>query len=182
MKSVQQKKKKSSKSLSSEQLKALISYDEKSGVFTWLPRPNNSRANKIFNSRSSGKVAGVKCPRGYVYIKTRPHGLFSASRLAWLYVNGEWPSNEIDHINGRTDDNRIENLRNATRSQNGANRGKHKNNSTGFKGVTKKKNKWTACVAINKKRFRLGSFDTPEAAYEAYLQKSKEVQKEFARP
>lgn len=182
MKSDQSKKKKSKKNISQDQLKKILSYDSKTGVFVWLFRPSDSRANKIFNSRSGGKIAGITCPRGYVYIKTRPFGMFSASRLAWLYTHGDWPKNEIDHINGNPSDNRIENLREATRSENGANRAIHKNNKSGFKGVTKKRNKWTACVAINKKRFRLGSFDSPEEAHAAYLKKSKEVQKEFARP
>lgn len=62
-----------------------------------------------------------------------------------------------------------------------SNRGIHKNNKSGYKGVTFSNGKWTSCVAFNKKRFRLGIFETAEEAYKAYLIKSKEVQKEFSK-
>lgn len=162
-------------------LKNILSYDSNSGDFIWLKRNADSRSIKIFNAKFAGKKAGCICPRGYKYIHIREFGILSCSRLAWLYFYGYWPKNEIDHINGNPSDNRISNLREATRSQNASNRGIHKNNKSGYKGVTFSNGKWTSCVAFNKKRFRLGIFETAEEAYKAYLIKSKEVQKEFSK-
>lgn len=167
--------------LTHEQIVKFLRYSQDSGKFHWNERPDTSRGNRIFNTRLANKEAGITCPRGYCYIKIRGYGLFSSSRLAWFYVNKNWPAEEIDHINGNPSDNRILNLREATRSENAANRGKHKNNKSGFKGVTKHRNKWTACVRIRNKRYRLGSFETPELAYAAYLKKAHEVHKEFVR-
>jgi hypothetical protein len=168
--------------LCQKNLKELLSYNEETGEFYWLRRPDLNRASKIFNSKYAGKRAGVESPRKYRYIRMRGIGFFSESRLAWLYVTGQWPSGEIDHINGDPSDNRFVNLRVASRSQNGANRGIHSNNQSGFKGVTKARNKWTAEVSFQKKKLRLGRFNTPQEAYAAYLGASKAFHGEFAKP
>jgi hypothetical protein len=77
----------------------------------------------------------------------------------------------IDHINGVSSDNRICNLREATISENGQNRKRGKNNTSGFTGVSwhKSKNKWCSQIRVNGDLIALGSFDTPQEANDAYL-------------
>lgn len=87
-----------------------------------------------------------------------------------------------DHISGNKLDNRRENLRIATNAQNLRNRGKQRNNTTGFKGVAwhRASGKWTAQIVVNGKKRFLGYFTTPEAAHEAYTAAAKELHGEFA--
>lgn len=104
-------------------------------------------------------------------------------RLVWLYHHGKMPT-MIDHINVPSTDDRIENLREASAPQNGANRGKNKNNRTGFKGVIKIKdrpnNPFKATLCCNYKRHYLGSFPTAELAHEAYKKAAVKYFGEFA--
>lgn len=90
---------------------------------------------------------------------------------------------DIDHVNGNGLDNRRENLRLATRSENCANRGKQSNNKSGYKGVhwNNEKQKWVAFIGFKRKKFYLGQYDTPEEAYEAYCEKAIELHGKFVR-
>lgn len=108
---------------------------------------------------------------------------FYAHRLAFLYMLGRWPIGEVDHINGAPDDNRWENLREATHQENGRNVKTAKNNTSGVKGVywAKDKRKWTAQITISRKTYHLGRFDTIEAAKACREAKTAEVFGEFAR-
>ena len=108
-----------------EQLKEVLEYNHDTGVFNWIKR-NGPRA-KV------GDVAGCKSD-GYIVIKIN-RKRHPAHRLAYLYMTGNFPENLIDHINHIRDDNRWANLRDATNSQNGSNRVKGKNNTSGYKGV-----------------------------------------------
>ena len=76
--------------LTAEVLRNLLSYDAETGIFTWIGKPNGRVAH--------GAQAGTFLPDGYVRIKLR-RKLYLAHRLAWFYVHGVWPENEIDHIN-----------------------------------------------------------------------------------
>lgn len=89
----------------------------------------------------------------------------------------------VDHVNGNGLDNTRFNLRLANRQQNGQNRQRNSNNTSGYKGVTfqKKTGRWFSRIGINGETIYLGSFDTPELAYEAYCEKAKELFGEFAR-
>lgn len=88
----------------------------------------------------------------------------------------------VDHINGDTLDNRRENLRIATLSQNAMNRKIRRDSKSGFKGVKwhNKTKKWTATIAVDGKYHYLGYYNTPEEAHEAYCEKAKELHGEFA--
>src|SRR6185369_10895033 len=82
-------------------------------------------------------------------------------RLVWLYVYGEWPRGDIDHVNRTRSDNRLCNLRVATRSQNLGNMGRRPVNTSGYKGVTwhKRAEKWLAQISVNRKNIYLGLFN-----------------------
>lgn len=109
--------------LTQSKLHELFFYNADTGIFT----------NK--SNRFIGKQAGTLQKRGYSTIGIDGKRYY-AHRLAWLYKNGELPSNEIDHINGVKSDNRIDNLRLATRSQNASNRPIQSNNTSGHIGIT----------------------------------------------
>lgn len=157
--------------LSRGRLKELLSYDAEAGRFIW-------RVSR--GTRCAGSMAGNRRPDGYIYIKI-DRVLYRASRLVWLYLFGKWPQEHIDHINGNTSDDRLVNLREATRSQNLGNRKLNKNSSTGFKGVSKSGKRYKAYVNKDGKRHWLGLFDSAAAAAEAYGIAARSLHGEFAR-
>jgi hypothetical protein len=113
--------------LTADQLRAVLDYNPATGIFTWHDRPD------IRPSANSGRrwtVAGTTSSKhGYVAICINGrHRL--AHRLAWLYVYGRWPADEIDHINEARSDNRIANLRESTHAQNNTRSKAHRHNST----------------------------------------------------
>lgn len=154
-------------------LRELLNYNAETGTFTWRVRmgPNAPEESKT----------GCANKRGNVRIKIKGRH-YLAHRLAWLYVHGEWPPDEIDHINGIRSDNRIVNLRPATRSQNQRNIGRRSDNSSGVKGVTwhKHARKWQAQIQTNGKNVYLGRFDNVSDAAEAYSRAAAERHGEFA--
>lgn len=162
-----------------ERVRAALDYDPLTGVLTWRWRAD-LRPND--NARLAGKVAG--CVGKYGYRLVRFEGrLYRASRLAWLHVHGEWPEGRLDHRNGERAEDWIENLRPATPSQNAANSRAHRDNRSGFKGVSrdKRRERWAANICCAGQRFRLGTFDAPEAAHAAYAEAAHELFGEFAR-
>lgn len=138
--------------LTLERLKELLSYDTNTGIFTWISFTKNYR-------RPVGTVAGYTNNLGYVQIGIDCVS-YGAHRLAWMYVHGELPEMDIDHINGNTADNRIENLRLVTHQQNMCNRKRRSDNSSGYPGVyfNKSANKWHASIRVEGKRIHLGYF------------------------
>jgi hypothetical protein len=149
--------------ITQQQLKDLLAYDLETGIFHWKVKPS-----KRF---PAGMQAGSNV-HGYIRIHIKGK-LYGAHRLAWLYVYGHHPSDQIDHINGNPSDNRISNLREADSVQNAQNRRRpQKNNSTGLLGVAydKTKNRYRARIYINGKRTYIGKFKTPEEAHAAYIQ------------
>jgi hypothetical protein len=168
--------------ISYEELAEVLSYDSETGLFLWKKRHPETRFNKGFNKKFAGKEAGSTRRNGYKVIQYGGFE-FSMGRLAWLFHHNAWSEKEIDHINLIKTDNRIANLRESSRSENASNRRKQSNNTSGFKGIWKRKNKesWMAGINVNGKRIRLGEFKTPELAHEAYLTASKKLHKEFSR-
>lgn len=160
--------------LTIDRLRELLTYDPATGLFYWRkPRP----------FCSTGKAAGGVTPYGYIriVIDGRPH---QAHRLAWFYTYGFWPEQEIDHINGDRSDNRLRNLREATPSQNQANKAMRRDNASGVKGVTwdKARGKWKAMISVNCKTINLGRFDDIEAAATAYAAAASAHFGPYARP
>lgn len=147
--------------LTADRVRELLSYDPDTGIFTWrVARPG----------MPVGSIAGWCDEKGYwrISIDDKP---YRAHRLAWFLVHGVWPSSELDHRNRIKTDNRIGNLREATRAQNQQNRPLFKNNTSGFAGVSWKsrEQRWRACFRMGGVCKELGLFETPEAANEAIL-------------
>lgn len=153
--------------LSAERLRELLSYDADTGGFTWLV--NRGSAAKV------GGPAGRKVGGGYIQIGIDGRR-YMAHRLAWLYVHGHWPDVEIDHISGEPEDNRIANLREATRSQNLQNlRRARADSRSGLLGVSRAAGRWLAQIQTSGKKKYLGLFDTAESAHNAYLAAKAEL-------
>ncbi len=157
--------------LTAETLRSLLHYDPDTGLFRWLVRLGTAKA---------GDIAGATRADGYVVIRIRKK-LYYAHRLAWLYMTGEWPSNLIDHENVNPSDNRWTTLREATKSQNGMNRGAPILNSTGFKGVSPFKGGYRAQIVARGEHFDLGIHKTKEEAHQAYVSAAQRLHGEFAR-
>lgn len=157
--------------ITQEELKQRVSYDKETGKFTRLASKRGDAANK-----ETGTLNG----KGYVLLWVAGK-LHKAHRMAWLYEYGKLPDGDIDHINGIKNDNRIENLRLATRSENNQNRKTaNKNNKHCMIGVRKNRiGKYVASITIDRKAIHLGCFDTIEEASFAY-QKAKTKHHPFA--
>ena len=176
--------------LTAEQLRSVLDYDPTTGLFRWREGINHWRAGLPAGTLSTPKWRGPHIVIGlgttsekrYQWIGIKKKVYF-AHRLAWLWVNGEWPSGPIDHINCDGTDNRITNLRVATDAQNSCNRKRRSDNTSGFKGVSRNKRdrNWTAHITHDKITYNLGYFDTPEAAHAAYCEAARRLHGEFAR-
>ncbi len=157
--------------IDAERLKELLEYNPETGAFLRLVRTSN----RI----SIGNVAGSQNNQGYCVISLDGRR-YKAHRLAVLYMTGCWPSDEVDHINRNPSDNRWSNLRLVTSDENKLNRGAHKNNKVGVKGVSRNHKKWQAQIKHDGKRFYLGSFDTIEEADAAYRLAAQKHHGDFA--
>jgi hypothetical protein len=155
-----------------EKIKDLLKYDPITGVFIWIGK-SASRANRV----KIGSKAGSYDPKGYIIISIFKVRIL-AHRLAWYFVHGEFPKNNIDHINCDPSDNRIENLRDISQAINSQNsRTARVNNKSGYLGVhfSKVSNKWTSQITIDRKCKSLGFFKSPEEAHKAYLKAKREL-------
>jgi len=149
--------------ITAERLREVLHYDAESGVFTWIASTARRGRKRI------GHRAGTIDDRGYVIIKINQK-LYQASRLAWLYVTGEWPKNQIDHQDQITGNNAFLNLRDVTGRVNQQNqRRAHSQNVSGFLGVIRRRNKWVARLQLDGKHRWIGTFTSAEDAYEAYV-------------
>ena len=142
-----------------DRLRFLFSYDMKTGVFTWVNPPAN-------RSYLKGGMAGSLTGLGYRKI-TMDGYRYPASWLAWMYVIGRWPEDEIDHKNLNPSDDSFDNLRESTRSQNCVNL--RRPNKHGYRGIAKQASgRFFATVMVDQASIYLGTFDTPEEAARAY--------------
>jgi hypothetical protein len=148
--------------LTQKRLKKLLRYDAKTGAFY--------RVEILSNRCVIGERAGCRLPSGYRMVSVdgvshREH------RLVWLWHTGHFPKNFTDHRNGIRDDNRFENLREATKGENCQNAAKQQNNTSGYTGVVweARRKRWLARVKFKGKTHHFGTYRTPEAANSAYL-------------
>lgn len=146
--------------LTAQRLRELLDYDPETGRFTWRVKSGHRRA--------AGMLAGGKpAKNGYLRVGA-DGGVYFAHRLAWLYVHGEWPRGDIDHMNGNRTDNRIANLRDVSRSINLQNR-RSSHMEGRLLGTCLTSGKWIAQIKINRKVYYIGAFATEAAAHEAYV-------------
>ena len=144
-------------------LKEMLEYDPETGLFVWKVSTRGAR---------KGRVAGGITNK---YLAIRIDGkLYYSHRLAWLYVYGVWPTNDIDHKDHDKKNNVIANLRDATRSENLQNMvdAKISNISTGLLGscFSKSHGKYIASISVGRKRKHIGVFQTAELAHKAYVE------------
>jgi len=152
--------------LTLELLKKYIFYNSDTGVFTRI----KSLDGRKFQSSLAGSIK--KDSRGKPYRRLMVLGyVYPAHRLAWFYMNGKWPKEEIDHHDGNGLNNKFDNLREATHTENQRNQRISDANSTGVTGVSfnKKLGKFTAYITVDKKRTHLGVFSDIETAKNARL-------------
>jgi len=135
-------------SITQSELKDVLHYAPDTGIFTWIQRGPGRPL--------SGQAGCVS--QGYRNIRVNKQ-TYRAHRLAWLYIYGEWPENDIDHINGHGIDNRIDNLRDVSKALNQRNAKRRYNNKSGITGVHwhKAAGKWSAQITVAGKRVYLGS-------------------------
>lgn len=152
--------------ISAESLRDKMRYDPITGEFFWKIGRRKMNVGSLYQN-------------GYIVIMV--DGVrYYAHRLAWLYITGNWPAYDIDHINQNRADNRFINLREATRPQNNVNSNLRSDNKTGYKGVFKLENgKYLAHITINRKRKYLGSFISIDEAVCVRRKAAREAFGEF---
>lgn len=155
-----------------EHASALIVYDSLTGKFAW---------KKSHGRKKAGSEAGTLMHTGYIRININKNS-YAAHRLAWLMYYGVEPDGFIDHANGDRSDNRIANLRLATREQNAWNANQYKNNRTGLKGVhyNSRDKRYIAQITKSGKRICLGSFTDKHEAHSAYTRAADLLHGEFS--
>jgi hypothetical protein len=158
-------------------LKERLHYDPSTGVFTWLA---HKELPKTWNIRYAGTPAGSVNANlsGYrkITISIRKTN-YLASRLAWFYVTGSWPSAQLDHINHDSLDNRFANLREVSNTENSKNRSLEARNKSGATGVRYRKNvdRWDCHIGVAGRHVHGGRFKTFEEA----VAKRKELEKTY---
>jgi hypothetical protein len=158
--------------LTQERLKEILHYDPETGEWRWL-------VTKGLKS-VAGQIAGYLNNRKYWHIRINNVSYIS-SRLAWFYMTGEWPINEIDHKDMNRANDKWSNLRQATKLQNSMNTGpRGQRNTSGYKGVYPSRKRWYASITIDRKKVFLGSFAKKEMAHEAYKEAALKYHGEFA--
>lgn len=155
------------------QEKAIEIFEYRDGVLYW--KENRSR------KKLKGKPVGTSNEQGYIRT-TVDHKPYKVHRLIFLMHHGFMPES-VDHIDGNPANNRIENLRPATRSQNSMNAKTRSDNSSGVKGVSwyKRLGKWQVYVVANKRHVTVGYFDCRDEAEAASVKARLKLHGEFAR-
>ncbi|TES59157.1 HNH endonuclease [Pseudomonas syringae group genomosp. 3] len=158
--------------ITQERLKQVLRYSPIVGVFEWRIAGRKIRP---------GYLAGAVVGTGYVRI-TIDRVPYPGHQLAWLYMTGEWPEEQIDHRDGDRSNNAFKNLRLATEAQNSWNSKKKKNNTSGVKGVffCNTTKKWVASFRMNGKMVYRKFFATMDEASIAIRSAREQLQGEFA--
>lgn len=164
--------------LTQSRLKELLHYSKKTGLFTWrVPSKNGTKVGATAGCLRKGR----KGKSDYIVIRIPQAKLYLAHRLAWLYVTGAWPEDQLDHKSGVGSDNRWRNLRPATNPQNNQNKPCYANSKTQVKGVSldPRRGTWNVDCQAYGKRTRKSGFTTLEEASKAYQVFAKQHHGEF---
>lgn len=160
-----------------EYLKECFIYEASAGRLFWKQRPPQHFASlnacAVWNSKHAGAEAGSPNTKKRWSTKIKAK-LYQNHRLIWAIVNGAWPADQIDHINGNPEDNRIENLRVVSNAENQRNRSRSRNNTSGTNGVYwhSRDRVWSAYIRVGGKQRTLGTFAS--AAQAAAARKAAE--------
>lgn len=163
--------------LSAEYVRDILDYNPETGIFMW----RKTLSKRAVKGRKAGFINGhANGARIKIGILGRE---YMAHRIAWLFVTGEWPVCEIDHVDTNAMNNSWTNLRQASSSENLRNRGPQKNNTSGYKGVTfvESRGLWIAGIKVHGKRHNLGAFKSAADAYKAYCDAVQKMHGEFGR-
>lgn len=155
--------------LSQERIHALFEYEAETGHLIWKVRPRSDfildHHHRNWNRIYAGTRAGCVCPRSRYRVITIKGKVYREHRIIWCHVYGDVSVEQIDHINGIRDDNRLVNLRAVDSAVNRKNTSLRSNNRTGFHGIYQLENgKWVSRITSNYKRIHLGTFQTKEEA------------------
>lgn len=155
------------KIITQARLKELFSYDPETGVFTRLVTVNSQA--------KAGDIATCRSRYGYTVFRVDGR-LYRANRMAHLYMTGELPRHQVDHINGMRSDDRWVNLRDVMPQKNAQNsRVARPGNKSGLLGVSPNRNRFSASIVVSGKKTHLGTFDTAEIAHEAYVSAKRQL-------
>lgn len=172
------------KNITAEDVRLRLNYDPATGIFTWKMRTFVKKGSGKWNDIYAGKEAGSVFKNGYKVIGFgRGANKHYAHRLAWLYMTGEWPKYQIDHIDVDKLNNKWSNLREAALGDNWGNQKIRRNNTSGYKGVSfaHREGKFVASITIDRRHINLGYFDCAEQASKAYIKAAKKRYGEFMR-
>ncbi|MBP8234471.1 MAG: HNH endonuclease [Rhizorhabdus sp.] len=157
--------------ITAEIARRLFSYDAKTGKLYWNSRPRSDfgddRHWRAFNTKSAGKEVGSPTKWGHLRFRLRKTG-YQVHRVVWLMAYGEWPE-QVDHIDGNPDNNRLDNLREVNHLLNCRNAARRKDNTSGVTGIsrTRRSGRWSAAISDGKNRVHLGDYRTLEEAIAA---------------
>lgn len=149
---------------SKQEILSRLRYEPDTGYFYWATK------------KDFGKRAGAVCTKGYIQIKFLGIS-YMAHHFAWVVSTGNWPAQQIDHINNIKHDNRIANLRDVSQNINLLNQKKaqRSNKSSGVLGVHSWRGRWAAHIRVNNKLIRVGVYDTIPEASAAYIKAKSDL-------
>ena len=161
-------------------LRECFIYNRRTGELRWKVRPREHFATKkgwaVWNSHYPGKIAGAITNTGHRLLGSG----YLAHRLIFKMVTGKEPAS-IDHADGNPANNAWRNLRVATKTEQAWNSWLRVDNSSGYRGVNRHRNKWTARISIDGRLQYLGLFSTPEEASTAYESVARKLHGKFYR-
>ena len=158
--------------ISRDELMKTLRYEPETGNFYWITRRKGRKVGK---------------PAGWISLGYRRIAIngkeYPISHLAWLITYERWPIGDVEHKDLNRSNNKISNLREATRSQNMANGSLQSNNKSGYRGVCWRKSskKWLAQIHVDGKKYWLGTFRDKKDAHKAYQNAAEKYFGEFAR-
>jgi HNH endonuclease len=139
------------RALSANALREILTYNPQSGFFV--------RKTMVGSRGAVGQIVGSLHHSGYLHVWIGKYQ-YLLHRLVWLWMTGDWPVEQIDHINGDKSDNRWSNLRAATHGQNKRNSRLSKNSTSGYVGVSyfRSNRRWYSYLTLNGKKVFVGFF------------------------